>query len=118
MINNRISLLADISGPHAIFRAIKVVSIVLIPVMGRHMFTNFDEGINTYGCTVTSEWDYVQERPYKGDVIRDKRRIYIHYYYSIEKGADDEQAFDKRIVTLCKELQTGNLVESHRKAYE
>ncbi|KMO85136.1 transposase, partial [Megasphaera cerevisiae DSM 20462] len=82
------------------------------------MFTNFDEGINTYGCTVTSEWDYVQERPYKGDVIRDKRRIYIHYYYSIEKGADDEQAFDKRIVTLCKELQTGNLVESHRKAYE
>lgn len=75
------------------------------------MFTNFDEGINTYGCTVTSEWDYVQERPYKGDVIRDKRRIYIHYYYSIEKGADDEQAFDKRIVTLCKELQTGNLVE-------
>ncbi|WP_201775877.1 hypothetical protein, partial [Megasphaera cerevisiae] len=91
---------------------------MLIPVMGRHMFTNFDEGINTYGCTVTSEWDYVQERPYKGDVIRDKRRIYIHYYYSIEKGADDEQAFDKRIVTLCKELQTGNLVESHRKAYE
>lgn len=82
------------------------------------MFTNFDEGTNTYGYTVTSEWDYVQERPYKGDVIRDKRRIYIHYYYSIEKGADDEQAFDKRIVTLCKELQTGNLVESHRKAYE
>lgn len=35
---------------------------------------------------------------------KDKRRIYIHYYYSIEKGADDEQAFDKRIAGLYREL--------------
>ena len=82
------------------------------------MVTNFDEGINTYGYTVTTEWEYSQDRPYKGDTIRDKRRIYIHYYYSIEKGADDEQALDKRIVTLRKELQAGNLVEGHRKAYD
>ena len=82
------------------------------------MFVNYDEGINTYGYTVTSDWDYTQERPYKGDVIRDKRRIYIHYYYSIDKGADDEQAFDQRIAGLCKELVEGNYVESHKKAYE
>lgn len=68
------------------------------------MFTNYDESINTYGFTVPAEWDYLQERPYKGDVIKDKRRIYIHYYYSIEKGADDEQAFDMRITELCSEL--------------
>ena len=37
------------------------------------------------GYTVQTEWDYTQERPYKGDVIKDKRRIYIHYFYSIEK---------------------------------
>ena len=49
------------------------------------MFTNYDESINTYGYTVSAEWDYSHERPYKGDVIKDKRRIYIHYYYSIEK---------------------------------
>ncbi len=81
------------------------------------MFTNYDEGIATYGYTVTAEWDYSQERPYKGDIIKDKRRIYIHYYYSIEKGADDEQAFDKRITELCSELQEGKLVEEHKKAY-
>ncbi len=81
------------------------------------MFTNYDESINTYGYTVSAEWDYSQERPYKGDVIKDKRRIYIHYYYSIEKGADDEQAFDKRITELCSELQEGKLVEEHKKAY-
>lgn len=81
------------------------------------MFTNYDESINTYGCTVSTEWDYTQERPYKGDVIRDKRRIYIHYYYSIDRGADDEQAFDKRITNLYSELLEGNLVEEHKKAY-
>jgi len=58
--------------------------------------TNYDEALNTYGYTHTSEWDYRQERPYKGDVLKDKRRIYIHYYYSIDKGADDEVAFDKK----------------------
>ena len=81
------------------------------------MFTNYDEGIATYGYTVSAEWDYSQERPYKGDIIKDKRRIYIHYYYSIEKGADDEQVFDKRIAELCSELQEGKLVEEHKKAY-
>lgn len=82
------------------------------------MFNNYDDGIATYGYTVSSEWNYIQERPYKGDVIKDKRRIYIHYYYSIEKGADDEQAFDKRIASLHKELLENKLVESHKKAYE
>lgn len=81
------------------------------------MFTNYDESINTYGFTVPAEWDYLQERPYKGDVIKDKRRIYIHYYYSIEKGADDEQAFDKRITGLCSELLEEKQIEEHKKAY-
>lgn len=81
------------------------------------MFVNYDEGISTYGYTVSSEWGYTQERPYKGDVIKDKRRIYIHYYYNIEKGADDEQAFDKRISQLCNELLEGKTVEEHKKAY-
>ena len=82
------------------------------------MFTNYDESINTYGYTVSADWDYTQERPYKGDVIKEKRRIYIHYYYSIDKGADDEQAFDKRIAELHSELLENKLVESHKKAYE
>jgi transposase len=82
------------------------------------MFNNFDESIATYGYTVSTDWDYTQERPYKGDVIKEKRRMYIHYYYSIEKGADDEMAFDKRIAEMYSELKTGELVESHRKSYE
>lgn len=82
------------------------------------MFINYDDSIATYGYIVFSQWDYTQERPYKGDVIKDKRRIYIHYYYSIEKDADDEQVFDKRIASLRKELTENKPVESHKKAYE
>lgn len=81
------------------------------------MFMNFDVSINTYGYTVTTDWDYTQERPYKGDVVKEKRRIYIHYYYSIDKGADAETAFDMRIAGLYKELKEGKRIESHEKAY-
>lgn len=81
------------------------------------MFNNFDEGLNTYGLTVSAEWNYTQDRPYKGDTIEEKRRIYIHYFYSIEKGADEEQAFDRRIKEYCNELLEGKPVEEHKKAY-
>ena len=41
------------------------------------MFNNYDDSIATYGYTVSTEWNYIQEIPYKGDTIRDKRRMYI-----------------------------------------
>ena len=34
------------------------------------MFVNYDKSINTYGYTVTTEWDYTQPRLYKGDVLK------------------------------------------------
>jgi len=80
-------------------------------------FTNYDEALNTYGYTLTTEWDYSQERPYKNDILKDKRRIYIHYYYNIDKGADDEAAFDKKIARFYRELTEGKRIESHEKEY-
>ncbi len=82
------------------------------------VFNNFDEGTNTYGYTVTADWDYTQNRPYKGDKIKEKRRMYIHYYYSVERGADEELVFDKRIAGLYNELIENKLVESHQKLYD
>lgn len=81
------------------------------------MFNKFDEGMNTYGYTVTAQWDYTHSRPYIGDSIKDKRRIYIHYY-SIETGSDEELAFDKRISGLCRELLDGRYIEAHKNAYQ
>jgi len=40
-----------------------------------------------------TDWDYVQERPYKGDVVSDKRRVYVHLYYNIDKAAEDQKNY-------------------------
>lgn len=40
-------------------------------------------------ATRTVEWDYSQDRPYKKDVLKGKRRMYLHIYYSVQKAADE-----------------------------
>lgn len=81
------------------------------------MFQHFDEGENTYCYAVMTEWDYAQDRPYKGDVLKDKRRVYLHLYYSIDRGAELESAFDKKIAGLYRELKEDKRVEGHEKDY-
>lgn len=53
----------------------------------------------------------------KKNLDKDKRRMYIHYYYSIDKGAEDEALFDQKIVSLRQELLDNKLVKSHTKEY-
>ena len=82
----------------------------------RH-FQNFDPDNSTYGITVPITWDYEQKRPYKGDTLKESRRMYLHLYYSIERGADAEGAFDKRMAALRAELKENRRVEAHEKSY-
>lgn len=81
-------------------------------------FYNYDENHQIYGVTVPSEWNYTKKRPNKKDVVHEKKRIYVHLYYNIEKGADDEIAFDKKISSLYNELKSGKLVEKNQKQYQ
>ncbi len=78
---------------------------------------NYHECGNIYGYTVTSQWDYTQERPYKKDILKEKRRMYIHYFYDIERGANEEIAFDKKIAILYRELSSGQKNRRHENAY-
>ena len=74
-----------------------------------------------YGLGVSSttiEWDYAQERPYKKDILTDKRRMYLHLYYNVQKAADDELALNDKIDKLKEELVSGNTVDSHEKMYQ
>ena len=80
-------------------------------------YENLDEQYGLYSTTILTEWDYRQERPYKQDVIAEKRRVYLHVYFNIEKLADDEAAFDRRILTLRKELQEGRRNPEHESFY-
>jgi transposase len=84
---------------------------------GMCMFTNYDQDHELYARTTATEWNYTQARPYKDDVIKEKRRIYVHIYYNIDKAADDELSLDRHLVALREELLCGKRVEGHEKQY-
>lgn len=81
-------------------------------------FLNYEQSLDTYGYTVPIEWTYTQERPYKGDAITEKRRMYLHLYYNIDKGAEDERNFDNKISKYYNELISGEKNDNHEKDYQ
>ncbi len=67
-------------------------------------FEHYIENYDLYCRTVRATWNYSQERPYKGDTLQESRRLYIHYYYNIEKAAEVERDFDRWLIELKQEL--------------
>ncbi|HCA29593.1 MAG TPA: IS1634 family transposase [Ruminococcaceae bacterium] len=80
-------------------------------------FEYFNEKYELYHRTVQTEWSYTQFRAYKGDTLSEPRRIYVHYYYNIDKAAEDEKAFDHKLIELRQELESGKTVPEHEKLY-
>jgi transposase len=80
-------------------------------------FDHFNEKYELYHHTVQTEWNYTQCRPYKGDTISEPRRIYMHYYYNIDKAAEDEKAFDRRLIELRRELESEKRIQEHERQY-
>ena len=64
------------------------------------------------------DWTYSQERPYKGDTLEGKRRVYIHLYYNIDRAAEDQKNFDRRLMGLRQELLSGRRVAEHEGQYK
>ena len=81
-------------------------------------FEHYDAQYELYARTVTVEWPYRYERPYKGDTLQETRRLYVHYYYDIERAAEEEKAFDKRLIALREELLLGKRAPAHEALYE
>ena len=80
-------------------------------------YSNYNENHHVYAMTVTSEWDYSQERPYKGDTLEEKRRIYIHLYFNADKAAADRTILEDKITALRHELLEGKRVPEHEAQY-
>jgi transposase len=76
-------------------------------------FEHYSDKYELYCHTVQTDWQYTQHRPYKRDTITEPRRIYIHYYYNIDKAAEDEKAFDRKLIALRHELEMGKRVPEH-----
>lgn len=80
-------------------------------------WSRYDEKYDLYTYTQTIEWDYRQERPYKGDTLKENRRMYLHLYYNAEKAVEDERKFNLRMIDLQQELMSGKRKAEHEKDY-
>ncbi|WP_255259553.1 transposase [Lentibacillus sp. CBA3610] len=85
---------------------------------GFRSFEHYSEKYELYARTVRTTWHYTQQRPYKGDALTQSRRMYIHFYYNIDRAAEDEKAFDRKLINLRRELESGKRLPEHEKQYQ
>ncbi|UAK16754.1 IS1634 family transposase [Sporolactobacillus terrae] len=81
-------------------------------------FENLDEQYDLYALTVRTDWDYTQDRPYKGDTLKEKRRVYLHLYYNVDQAAEDQKKFDRKLMRHHQELKNGQRVPEHEAFYK
>ena len=77
----------------------------------------YNSSLELYVFTKTIAWDYEQERPYKGDTLKEERRMYLHLYFNPEKLSDDGRIFNKKMDRMKVELMSGKRVPEHEKDY-
>jgi len=78
---------------------------------------HYSQDYKLYAYSLPIAWDYVQDRPYKKDTIKAKRRMYFHLYFSPERALEDETAFNRRMAELQVELESGRRHPDHEKLY-
>ena len=81
-------------------------------------FDHYHPGYDVFTYSKTFSWNYKRERQYKGDMIKENRRMYLHLYYNPEKALEDERKLTKKLITLKSELESGNRKQVNEKAYE
>lgn len=78
----------------------------------------YNSDFELYVFTKTIAWDYEQKRPYKGDVINDGRRAYLHLYFNPDKQADDGKNLARKLDKLKAEILSGNRTAAHETDYK
>lgn len=82
------------------------------------LWTNHHTQFNTYGVCRTIQWDYEQERPYKGDVLKSKKRTYLHLFYNPEKAAKDQTDMNDYLSSLKRDIEANTLKDYRMKDYQ
>ena len=79
---------------------------------------NYDQRYELYAQTSAITWKYKQERPYKGDQIKEDRRLYLHLYFNSEKAVEDEKKHNLLLANLQQELEIGKPKPEHEDDYK
>ena len=82
------------------------------------LWSNFETQFNTYGVCRTINWEYEQERPYKGDVIKSEKRAYLHLFYNPEKAIKDQVDMNDYLTALHQDLKENTLKDYRMKDYD
>jgi hypothetical protein len=80
-------------------------------------WSHYSQAYQLYAYSLPITWDYVQERPYKGDTITEDRRMYLHLYYSPGRALEVERAFNSQVAQWQEELESGQRHPDHEKQY-
>jgi transposase len=82
------------------------------------LWSNLDAQFGTYGICRTIDWNYEQNRPYKGDTISENRRAYLLLFYNPEKAAKDQFDMNNYLTILYNDLKNNIHKEYRAKDYE
>ncbi len=79
---------------------------------------NYNSELKLYVKSFTEKWDYTEEKPRSGEVVSDKRRIYLHFYYNDQKATDDKARFNAKLDRLENNLIEGDPDPADEKLYQ
>lgn len=77
----------------------------------------FSQEDQLYAYTLPVWWEYSQERPYKKDILKGKRRMYLHLFFSPERALEEELAFNRKMAELERELLDNQRLPEHERLY-
>ena len=78
---------------------------------------HYNQQYNLYVTSVPIAWEYSQKRPYKKDVLKEKRRMYLHFYFNSMRATEEETNLNLRIYRLKQELESNQRKPEHEKQY-
>jgi len=81
-------------------------------------WTHYSQVYQLYAYSLPITWAYSQDRPYKGDTIKEERRLYLHLYYDPDRALEDEKAFNSRLAALQEELLSNQRHPEHEQLYD
>jgi hypothetical protein len=74
-----------------------------------------DSNTGLFINTHTVNWDYKDIKPRIGNVVNEKRRLYVHIYYNDQHAADDKIRFNKRLDETKTDICKGNMKPEREK---
>ncbi|HWQ64896.1 MAG TPA: transposase, partial [Methanospirillum sp.] len=81
-------------------------------------FDNYNDRYALYCRSVQTSWNYMQKSPHISDSLEESHSVSIHFYYNIDQATEEEKDFDRELMTLRHELESGQRIQQHEKLYQ